>query len=1100
VLQFIIGPAASGKTTTIHNMIKNEVENKNKDVILLVPEQNTFETEKAMLDIFGGGFMSKVSVLSFTRMCETAGQLYGGVAGFFVDDSQRNVLMARSLKKLSPHLSIFSKYVSSASFISQMVNVIKELKTAGVSSNILISTCGKIKNQNLADKISEIAMIYSTYNDILKGIYIDPLDELEKFYQKAIDNSFFKGKTIYVDAFKGFTGLQLKVLKLMILYAEKVVISFCCRPKGKEVESDVFANIYATIELLEGYAKEHNTEVISPVLLEQPHYSSEELFALENVVSSNTHLTYDAKSENIKILSLDSPIKEIEYVFKTIRKLVRTQNYRFKDFVIIARDISKYERRIALASEKYNIPCFLDKRRNLMLSPLARFVLSILKSARNLSSEDILAFLKTELLAISAEELSLIEEYVYVWGIDGDSWTEEWNMNPSGFASVNEFEKETIAAKLQKLNEIRKRIIIPILSLKKSFSGNAEAISKSIYDTLMTLKVNDSIKTICNNYLKRGDSENADFIMQSWDSVMQLLDNMVRCYSEDNITAEEYINMLELSFGSCTIGGIPRMLDEVACGSADRIRPARPKVVFVVGMNLGEFPETATDSGILLRNDRVVLCENGIEISDRFKKYVIDENFLVYSALCCASEKVYILRHSSNYDGSGTEESSIYSKLKSIFVNSVEKLCYDLPETFEEGFTKYAEIRNDFSELSLVLEDIYKNDDTYKSRYDALNNIETRVERRISNEICNRLFGDKLKLSASKIEVYNKCPLSYFCSYILGIHKLQKAELDSLQRGTIVHFVLEKVISEFGENFSNADFDEIEKSVDVAMDEYLKTVSGYEFLKSFDFRFAYSEMAKTLKILLKYMVEQFKNSDFVPEAFELTIDTKEGKIPSLVLKFMGDNTLVLNGQIDRVDVLRREDGRELVRIVDYKTSSKEFHLSDVLYGQNLQMLIYLYILCSIEGSAYANMEPAGILYMPSKRGTETSSKSNNLMMNGMILDDAEIIKAMDKEGKGRFVFKKPTKERQNNPTITSEDFKTIFAFLEKRIKDTATDIRKGVFDLKPCDGRSDSACKYCDFKAVCATEDDFEHNAVISEYPSQILEKMKEAVENEVDK
>lgn len=1097
MLRFVMGRAASGKTTTIHQMIKKQVD-ENEQVILLVPEQNTFETEKAMLELFGGGFMSKVTVLSFTRMCEQAGQLYGGIAGFHIDDSQRNVLMARSLKKLAPHLKVFSKYISSTTFISQIVGVIKEFKTAGISSSMLVSVCDKLKNSNLSEKISEISMIYSTYNDMLKGIYIDPLDDLENFYQKAIDFSFFKDKTIYVDAFKGFTGIQLKLLKLMISQTKKLVISFCCSPKEKRCDLGVFTNIYANIEMLEGYAKDHDIEVEKPILLSDSHFASNEIFVLEKAISTNESVADNTVNENIKILSLDTPVKEIDYVFKTIHRLVRTCNYRFKDFVIIARDISKYERRIELASRKYNTPCFLDKRRSLVLSPIARFVLGLLKAAQRLNSESIFSLLKTELFEISTEQLAMLEEYVYIWDIDSDEWTEEWNMNPLGFFSVRENEKELIDKKLCELNEIRKRVIIPILSLRKAFSGNAEEISKAVYDTLMTLKVNNKLKTLCNEYLERGDSENSDFIMQSWDSIMQLLDNMVRCYSNDDITADEYINMLELSFTGCSIGSIPRTLDEVACGSADRIRPARPKVVFAIGMNLGEFPQTAADNGILLRNDRIALCENGIEISDRFKKYVIDENFLVYSALCCATEKVYILRHRTNYDGSLTEESSIFSKLKGTFgISAVSD--DELPETYEEGFAKYAEERNGFSQLAATLDDIYKNSNDYALRYTALDNASTRVERRISNEICDRLFGNRLKLSASKIEVYNKCPLSYFCSYILGIHKLQKAELDNLQRGTIVHFVLEKVIGEFGEAFADASSERIEESVDSAMDEYLKSVNGYEFLKSFDFKFAYSEMAKTLKILLNFMVEQFKNSDFIPVEYELTIGTNEGEIPSLVLKFMGDNTAVLNGQIDRVDVLKYEDGRELVRIVDYKTNSKEFHLSDVLYGQNLQMLIYLYILCNVDGSAFSKMEPAGILYMPSKRGVETSSKSNGLMMNGMVLNDAEVIKAMDKEGKGRFVFKKPNKERQNNPTITSDDFKTIFAFLENKIKETATNIRKGVFDLKPCDGRSDSACKYCDFKSVCAVEDDFEHNAVVSEYPTQILEKMKEAVKSELD-
>lgn len=1098
MLQFVIGPAASGKTTAIHQMIKTHIE-KNEEIILLVPEQNTFETERAMLEMFGGGFMSKITVLSFTRMCEQAGQLYGGIAGFHIDDSQRNVLMARSLKKLSSQLKVFSKYISSTSFISQMVSVVKEFKTAGISSNMLVSVCDKLKNSNLAEKISEISIIYSTYNDMLKGVYIDPLDELETFYQKAVDFSFFKGKTIYVDAFKGFTGLQLKVLKLMILHAKKAVISFCCRPKSEFADSGVFLNIYSTMQMLEDYAKEHNVTVEEPLVLSEPRYVSKELFALENSIITNEKLNYEGKIENVKILSLNTPVKEIDYVFKTIHRLVRTENYRFKDFVIIARDISKYERRISLASKKYNTPCFLDKRRTLMLSPIAKFVLYLLKSAQSLSGESILSLLKTELFPISSEELSAIEEYVYIWDINADAWAEEWTMNPSGFTSVREYEADSIKEKLLMLNDIRKRIIVPILSLKKAFSGNAEVITKAVYDTLMAINVNHNVRAVCEDYLNRGDSENADFIMQSWDSVMQLLDNMVRCYSNDTITADEYINMLELSFSGCSIGSIPRTLDEVACGSADRIRPARPKVVFVVGMNLGEFPQIAADNGILLRNDRMDLRKNGIEISDRFEKYVIDENYLVYSALCCASEKVYVLRHNTNYDGSLAEESSVFSKLKNVFEESFEPICDDIPETFEDGFEKYAATRKSNSEISVVLEEVYKNNEQYKLRYDALNNIELRVERRISEEICDRLFGKKIKLSASKIEVYNKCPLSYFCSYILGIHKLQKAELDNLQRGTVVHYVLEKVIGKFGENFADAKASEIDIAVDEAMSEYLKTICGYEFLKSFNFKFIYAEMSKTLKILLNFISEQFKNSDFIPVEYELNIDSEEGKIPSLVLKFMGDNTAVLNGQIDRVDLLRLKDGRELVRVVDYKTNSKEFHLSDVLYGQNLQMLIYLYVLCNVDGSAYKEMEPAGILYMPSKRGTETESETNGLMMNGMILDDDTVIKAMDKEENGRFVFKKSTKDRINNPTITAEDFTAIFAFLEKKIKDTATEMRKGVFDLKPCDGRSDSACKYCDFRSVCATEDDFEHDAVVSEHYTQIIQKMKEVTENGVD-
>ena len=108
------------------------------------------------------------------------------------------------------------------------------------------------------------------------------------------------------------------VLKLIILHAKKVVLSFCCHPKAKHNDLGVFTNIYANIEMLESYAKEHNVDVEETVLLEKPYFISKEIFALEKAVSTNENLEYKEENNNVKILSLDTPIKEIEYVFKTI--------------------------------------------------------------------------------------------------------------------------------------------------------------------------------------------------------------------------------------------------------------------------------------------------------------------------------------------------------------------------------------------------------------------------------------------------------------------------------------------------------------------------------------------------------------------------------------------------------------------------------------------------------------------------------------------------------------------------------------------------------------------------------------------------------------
>ena len=1101
MLNFIFGPAATGKTTATYKKIEDDVKAGKNNIILLVPEQNTFETERAMLDLFGGGFMSMVEVLSFTRLCEAAGQLYGGIAGFRVDDSKRAVFMGRALKSLSPHLNIFKKYVSSPSFIMQMTNVIKELKLAGIGSEALISVKDKVDNVALADKLFEISLIYSAYNDLLKGIYIDPLDDLEIFYQKAIDNDFFKDKTVYIDAFKGFTGIQLKILKLIINSAKDVTVTFCCEGIENPVDGSIFDNVVNTAKTLKDYADEHNIRV-GETLLKTPYFSSKEIFALERMLSTGIDCNYSDSAPNITVGALDNPVREMEYVFKTIHRLVREENYKYGDFVLIARDISKYERRIELAAKKYEVPCYLDKRHNLMTSPVARFVLSLLKAANDFDTDSILSLIKTGFFGFNEEQINKLEEYVFIWDIKGSAWTDEWKMNPDGFNASDERNAEKRAEMLKSLNELRGKIVSTVFAVKNTFKSlNAEEISKAVFGTMISLKVDEKVRDFCKEQLKSYNEDNADFVMQSWDAVVDALDGIVRCYNGSDVTPEEYIEMLGISFNSTTIGRVPRMLDEVSCGSADRIRPARPKVVFAVGLNLSEFPKVSDDSGILLRSDRIILSENGIDISDNFKKKAIEENFLVYTSLCCATEKVFVLAHKCGYDGAKIETSPIFSQIEKSFALANKPNENSLPETVAEGFDTYAANKKGNSAITTSLKEIYDSLPQYAQRIKALDNIDLRVERRLSPEVCHKLFGDSLYLSPSKIEVYNKCPLSYFCGYVLRLKRLQKADLDSMQRGTIVHHVLEYVIKTLGNEFTTATDEVLEKLVDEALQDYISSIEGYEYLNTPYFAFIYGEIGRSTKYLIKYISKQFQNSDYVPSAFELDI-SDEGEIPSLVIKFANDKKAVLGGKIDRVDVYKAPDGSELVRVVDYKTGSKAFHLSDVYYGQNLQMLLYLYMLNSSEESKYKNMRPAGILYMPSKRGTVGISGGNPLMMNGMILDDEDNIRAMDKSGSGKFIFKKSATGRIDNPVISAEDFDVIFKFINKTLINTSKKIMEGNFDLAPLDGRDaqkGNACSYCDFKTVCAVEDDFEHKQIEAGYPDEIIEKMKEALNNDLD-
>ncbi len=1094
MLQFVFGRAFSGKTEYIHSQIEKE----NDGVFLLVPEQYTFETEKQMLKRIGSGFMGRVNVLSFSRMCEAAGQIYGGISGIRIDDSQRIILMGRAVKMVSARLSLFKKYTKNPEFIKQITDIISEFKLAGISFEELLQVANNLEENSLKIKLTEIAEIYAAYNHLLEKVYIDPLDDIEMLINKASSTDFFNNKTVYIDAFKGFTGSQIKLLKLMILKCKKVVITFCAdNGVDKFGGVDVFSNIKSVANSLEKYARENGVQILDEVVLADTHFKYEDLKFLESSFSSAKNEIFD-NAQNIVLGSLLNPALEVEFVLKTIRRLVRKQGYRYSDFVIIARDIEKYLRIIESLKTKYDIPCYLDKTRPLSLSLISRLALSALKAAKNVDTENILLLLKTGLLGISDDDIALLEEYTFIWDINGEDWCSDWTMDPDGIVT-GEYKSspEVLKERLSKLNTLRSRVIAPILTLRGSLNKSVREVSKALYGFIMGFEADKNLLSYCEKLEGPSLLDDKEFILNSWDAFISVLDNIVRCYDDETISADEYIDVFSLAISGYKIGSVPKTLDEVICGSADRIRTSGQKIAFVIGANQGEFPSFVGDNGLLLKSDRIRLHEAGLEISDRFNSFAVDEMFMFYSSVTAGSEKVYILCHSQELDGTKTDESSEFSRLKRIFGETKLSLEENMPETKEEAFSLLAKNKDKNSSTVLALSEYFSENEEDCLRLKNLNNMEKSGVHRLSKDVANKLFGDNLYLSASKIENYNGCAFSYFCRYVLNISPLKKADLDNMQRGTIVHYIMENVLRDFGRGIKDISDTEIKASVNKYMSIYLSDVEGAEFLNKPRFKFLYSMIAKMSLAVLLHIKEEFKVSSFEPVSFELEI-AKNGSLPLFKLKFSGEKTLSLNGKIDRVDALKGVNGENYIRVVDYKTGSKEFHLPDVLYGLNMQMLVYLAAIKKLGTDLFGEVTPAGILYKPSKRSIqkEGEAKSLGFAMNGMIVDSEEILNGMDSTNSGKFAPKNTGKERKGNPILSPDDFDTVLSFVEKKICTTAEKITNGVFDVNPikCDGYE--ACKYCDFSSVCGIEGDSEKTLISPLSNGQVITKMKEELGN----
>ena len=1083
MLQFVFGKPISGKTTYLLNKIKDLAESNNESV-LIVPEQYTFESERAVLRLLGDKNFSKVKVLSFSRLVDEVDRWTGGMVSRDLGDSDKVIFMKRALLLVKDELILWNRYSDSISFAKTMLDTIGEFKINSITPENLRETAKLCDKATLKYKLEDIAKIYETYNLLMGEKFLDPADKLTKLYNKLSSFKYFENKSVFIDSFKGFTGQQYKLLERIINQAKSVHIAFTNNPDNNK-NFNIYTNIRIAIERIEKIAKSNGKKLLEPIVLDKSRFAASDILKLERVLEGEK-VSIEEASRNITICKASTIFDEAQFTARTIRKLVRTKNYRFRDFVIIARDAEIYKEAIVSACQANDVALFYDNR-----MPLSSFPLSVASFAAiralKLSTENILRFHKTGLGALDTEGISALENYCYLWNIESTQWLEDWTMNPKGLTNdINDNSDE-----LEKLNILRKKAIKPLLDFKENFKGSASNMARALVELFEACCVGDKLIGISERFEADGDIFSSDALKQSYDAFMRILDSLVVCFGEENIKPQEFFDALELAVASTDIGIVPQTLDEVTFGSADRIRPSMPKIAFILGANQGIFPMNTTNSGLFNITERRNLIENGIEIADNSIYSSIDEDYLVYCNLCSASEKVYISYHNQSISGEKCEPSAFVETISKALNPEIlnepdENLSLsNCPETMISALSEYSIRRNENSPESNALKSAL-NESELSEKAEFIDNFGKDKDYFLNSDTANLLFGNKIRMSASKFDTFNRCRFSFFLKYGLSAKKIQPAEFDVLQRGTIVHYVLERFITDYKENYSGLSDNELDILTDKYIEEYLGLVAGFENIRNTRIEFLISRISRSLKDVVRHVCAELSQSLFEPKKCELKIGNGE-EIETV--KFPFDNgEISLVGSIDRVD-----EYNGYIRIIDYKTGSKSFKLPDILFGLNLQMLIYLYAVT--RGNGLDDSAAAGILYQPSSRDI----KDEGLAMNGLLPADIDLIKAMDKNISGEFVPKpyilKDNSISKRGSYIDASNFTEIFDYIEKLMKKTGNLISSGDIRISPLDGRESPACKYCDFASVCRIEN--KSVPRVENYSNEkVFEIMKEAETN----
>lgn len=1086
MLQLILGRSGVGKTTFLRQKLAKLAVETDKRILLIVPEQSTFSNEKAILSLLSPKLAQRIEVYSLSRLAQEVLQRKGLLPSQRIDRGGQAMLMNQAICHLEGNLSLYRKAAKNILFTEKMLTTVTELKKCRISPELLRALSLEKKNGILPQKLEETALLMEGYESLLGAEFSDTLDDLDLFYSYLETEEYFQDAVVALDSFSGFTVQEMRVIEKILCQVDTLFVTLTADRLGENEGMDVFAAAKRTAERLLQAAGKNNVKAAAPLQLSEQHrFQNPELQEVANGFLNLQHLPYQERCQSISLTVCEDIYDECDAIAREIKRLLREEGYRCREIAVICRDSESFIPPMKWALQKYEIPVFEDSRQPVEYQPLMKMVGYAFDVVNNsFQTSDLLRYAKCGLTPLSTKAIAQLENYAVLWKISGSRWKNEFSLHPRGFQPELTEEDERA---LEELNQARKILMQPLLNFQRNVNDtDGRGIAQSIYQLLQETKVQGALRKMAKKLVEDGEPVLAEELGRIWDLLMDLLDQVASVLKEERVTPKRFAGLYQILLASQDIGNIPQGMDEVTVGNADRIRTDNPKAVFLAGANEGIFPQNPMESGVFTTNDRDAMNEMGLEISNTYQQQLSLEYYSLYSALTCMRQRLYVSYRKRDNGGGPLSPSILVSELQRLFprltvresgkIDALERMEAKMP-AFEWMASRWRED----SVFPQTLKQYFSRDKEYRDRYQGVSAAAAHLPATFQDsEKAVELFGRDLYLTASKVENFYNCPFQYFCKFGMKVYPQTVAELNPMQTGTVIHFILENILREYGSYLSEMEDKELMRLIRRLLDEYLQENMGGEEEKPARFVYLFGRLAKTIFIVVRHLARELAQSEFQPVDFELRINN-DSEVKPTVLTAPDGSRISVFGVVDRVDIMEK-DGKSYLRVIDYKTGSKVFDMEEVFMGLNMQMLIYLFAIWRNGQKKYGEVIPSGVLYMPAflpyvsmERGADPAKldaeKDKALCMNGLVLNDPSVVTGMERDIKGVYI---PVSVKKNEITGSLVNLEELGA-LEKQINslliDIAMTLHRGEISPKPYRKQKKDACTYCDYRAVCRYQD-----------------------------
>lgn len=1124
--RIVYGRAGTGKSTYLFREIAQKINEKRigkasfQKIYVITPEQFSFTAEQKLLEAVQEGAVIDAEVLTFGRMAYRVLNETRRAKIQSLSSSGKSMLIYHLLSEKKKDLNFIGKSYDNVDMVATQIT---EFKKHGITPEILKDVEKDSQDQYLKSKLRDMIQIYDAYRKEIEERYIDENDVLTILANELESVSDFQDCLIYVDEFVGFTKQEYEILRVLLRY-NSVTVTVCTDSIdiSENPDTDLFYPNKQTLDRILNIVREENVVIDTPVFLDKRYrFHNEELAYLEQNIYGVSYHKYIKDKPNIELFLAKNQYTEIERVGEKIVQLVRDRKYRYRDIAVITKNAEEYASLCKAIFSKFDIPVFIDEKKDLSQNILVRYLFAILNIfAKNWSYEAMFEYMKTNFLPIEDMDINLLENYCLKWGVKGKKWYEdEWN-----FYDETDEEKE-------KILHIKELVVPKLLALKKELSGRktVRQITEKLYDFLVEEEIPHKLEEKILALNEAGQLEKAKEYEASWKIVMELFDEIVLVLGDKETNFEKYADIFKMGLNSSGLGKIPGTQDQVIVGDVDRSRSHKVKAVFIIGVNDGVFPSVNRNEGFFNDKDRENLKQSGAELAKGTLEQLYDEKFNIYKAFSTAEEKLYLSYVSSNLEGNALRPSMLINRIKRIFPNMIEESdvvqrkseIVTEETTFEELLTKlrYRIDEGDFGEkpedalIWIELYEYYTKNEKWTARLEnSLKALQyTNQPEKINEESIQKLYGNTLKTSVSKLEKYKSCPFSYYLTYGLRLSEKNEFKIEAIDTGTFMH----SIIDEFFEVLENRSLsvktiedEEIENIVDEIVSEKLQLKKNYIFTSIPKYSILANRLTRVVKKSMKYIVDSLKYSDF--EVLGHEMEFQQGKeYPPIQFTLEDGRKVELTGKIDRLDIAKNQDGN-YIRIIDYKSSVKDMNLNEVVAGLKLQLLTYLDAVCEND-----KFLPAGVLYfnliepliksdphMTQEKIEEEMRKQ--FKMKGLVLADMSVIKMMDNKLEKGYSSMIPVNIDKNgnlavkSSAITRKQFENLQKYIRNIIKQISKEILSGNIEIKPYyKGGGSTPCKYCKFRPICNFNNGIcknEYSYIGNDKKEILLDKIEEMV------